>query len=300
MLLAVLLTAVAGCDSGRFTASQSIGLITRGSAAIQEHWDVDLVGDAMPASILQLEGLYATLPEDSTVGLELLRAYVSYAYGWIEEEAELAESRGEFERQDELLARARLMYLRARNIGLHHLRRIDPGIDEAMRAGPVVFERHLAERFGAREEAPLLLWTGYAWGSAIHVARHDPDLVSDLATARLLVERAVALDEAYFHHGGLTFLAGLAASMPASMGGEPERGRQIFERVLAATGRRFFAVQVVYARTYAVTVGDRALFIRLLREVIDGGDPDPATRLANRIARRRAIRLLQRVADLFP
>lgn len=292
--------AIAGCDTGRFTASQSIGLITRGSAAIQQHWDVELVGDAMPGSILQLEGVYATLPDDRTVGLELLRAYVSYGWGWLEHEADAVEATGDLERADELRIRARLLYLRARNIGLHHLRLQDAGLDPAMREGPEALERHLALRYRAPEDAALLLWTGYAWGSAINVGRDDPDLVLALPTARTFVERAVALDESYFEYGGLVFLGGVASALPADVGGDPEAGRALFERALTATGRQFFAIQVQYAATYAVTVGDRNLFIRLLREVIDGGDPRAEVRLANRIARRRAILLLRRVDELFP
>lgn len=303
-LIAVLALAsgasIAGCDTGRFTASQSIGLITRGSAAIQQHWDVDLVGDAMPASILQLEGLYATLPEDRTVGLELMRAYVSYGWGWVEEEAEDAEVAGDLDRQEARLIRARLLYLRARNIGIHHLRLDDAGLEDAMRGGAQALEAHLASRYRSREDAALLLWTGYSWGLAINVSRDDPELVLDLATARIFVERAVQLDESYFEYGGLAFLGGIAASLPADSGGDPERGRAQFERALAGTNRSFFTIQLLFARTYAVTVGDRDLFIRLLREVIDGGDPRPDVRLANRIARRRAIRLLRRVDELFP
>ena len=283
----------------RFTARQSLALVTRGSAAVQEQWDVDLVGDGMPAAILQLEGLYATLPDDETVGIELLRAYLSYAYGWIEERAEDAEARGDDEARTALLLRARLLYLRARNIGLFHLRQRDPGLDEAIAAGPAALEAHLGARFGSAADAPLLLWTGYAWGSAINASDGDPELVVDVATARLLVERSVELDESYFERGGTTFLAALASALPESSGGDPARGQALFERALAATGRSFFQVHVTYARTYAVTTGDRDLYVRLLREVIDGGDPRPEVRLANRLARRRAIRMLRRVDEIF-
>jgi hypothetical protein len=295
----LVLATLNGCDTGRFTASQSIGLITRGSAAIAQHWDVDLVGDGMPGSILQLEGLYATLPDDEQVGLELLRAYVSYGQGWIEPSADEAEARGDLEGQRELLVRARLLYLRARNIGLHHLRLRDERIDARIRQGADSLERYLAERYTSQGDVPVLLWTGYAWGSAINVSREDPELILDVATARAFVERAVTLDETYFEYGGLTFLGAIASAMPESSGGDPERGRELFERALAGTSRTFFQVQLQYARSYAVTIGDRTLFIRLLREVIDGGDPRPEVRLANRLARRSAIRLLRRVDEFF-
>ncbi|WP_157068626.1 TRAP transporter TatT component family protein [Sandaracinus amylolyticus] len=299
LFVSVALAIFPGCDTGRFTASQSIGLITRGAAAIQEHWDPVLVGDAMPGSILQLEGLYATLPEDDRVGLELLRAYVSYAYGWLEPEAEEAEARGDLDAQEETMRRARLMYLRARNIGMHHIRLRDAGFDAAVSGDHDAFVRYLESRYRTAEDVPFLLWTGYAWGSAISVATDDPELVLDLPKVRAMVERAVELDPSYFEHGGLMFLGALASSVPESLGGDPAQGRILFERALAGTNRSFFQIQLQFARTYAVTTGDRALFIALLREIIDGGDPRADVRLANRLARRRAIRLLQRVDELF-
>ena len=302
LFAALLLLALAlfpGCDTGRFTASQSIGLVTRGSAAIQQHWDPDLVGDAMPGSILQLEGLYATLPEDDRVGLELLRAYVSYAHGWLEPEAEAAEARGDLDAQDAIRVRARLMYERARNIGLHHLQLRDAAFEGALRGELSGFVQHLERRFRTAEDVPFLLWTGYAWGSAISVASDDPELVLDLPVVRAMVERAVAIDPSYFEYGGLMFLAALASSVPESLGGDPEQGRVLFERALEGTGRTFFQVQLQYARTYALTTGDRELFVRLLREIIDGGDPRPEVRFANRLARPRARRRMRRRGARF-
>ena len=53
------------------------------------------------------------------------------------------------------------------------------------------------------------------------------------------------------------------------------------------------------AKFYAVMVQDRALFRRLLEEVINAGDVMPEQRLANQIAKRRARRYLDRIDDLF-
>jgi hypothetical protein len=131
------------------------------------------------------------------------------------------------------------------------------------------------------------------------VSRTDPSMILNLPMARAFVDRAVALDETYFHYAGLIFQGVLECTFAEAMGGHPEHGRELFERALAGTERHFFTVQLNYARSYAVNTGNRALFISLLREIIDGGDPDESVRLANRLARRRAIRLLARVDELF-
>ena len=91
----------------------------------------------------------------------------------------------------------------------------------------------------------------------------------------------------------------LNASLPEALGGSPDEARGYFERALEATERHNFAVQMSYARTYAVQVQDRNLYVSLLREIVDGGDPVAQNRLLNRMMRRRAIRWLNRTDQLF-
>lgn len=291
--------ACAGCDTSRLTARASGDLVVRASDELQRHWDEELIGDAMPGTIVQLEGVFAVVPDDETIGLVLVRAYAAYTFGWIEDEAEVAEAAGDLEEADRLRARALHLYERARNVGVHLLRLRDRGIDDAIAGGPEALARWLEAHVTSREAALLALWTGLTWGSAIGMSGGDPELVADLSITRELVESAVRYDETLEHAAGLTFLAGIASATGEGIGGDPDRGHEIFERALLATGRRSYVVQLAYASTYAVTVHDRALFVSLLREIIDGGDPDPDARIGNRVARRRAIHLLRRVDELF-
>lgn len=300
LCLALTITASSGCDLvARVAVNQSAVVASRAGHVLESHWDPVFVGRGMPATILQLEGLYSVVPENEELGLQLAQAYGAYAYGWMENEAQDAEARGDFDEQMQIQGRIRLMHERARNLALYHLRRRDSGIDQAISGGPETLLAYLTNHYRSQGDAAILFDTGYPWASAIQASQGDPALVLDLPIARVFVEYAVTLDEGVFHYGGLTMLAALQASLPAEMGGDAARGRAMFETALERTDRHFFAVQLTYAQTYCVMVGDRALFITLLREVIDGGDPNPESRLANRIARGKAIRLLRRVDQLF-
>lgn len=290
-----------GCDlTTRFGATATSGVLRQASQAVEQHWDVDLVGDGLPSSILQLEGIYAVIPDDEELGIEVMRANGSYAWGWLSDEADDALARGDLEQQEAISLRGRLLFLRARNIGVHHMRRRDAGIDAAIAAGPDALRSYLAAHYGSREHAAILFWTGYAWGGAIQMSNADPELVAELPLVRVLLERSIELDPSFFHSSALMGLAAMDSAIPPELGGDPARGRARFEEALTRTDHHFFAVQLQYATSYAVTVGDRNLFITLLREIVDGGDPEPTVRLANRLARRKAIRLLRRVDELFP
>ena len=288
-----------GCDLTRFTANSTANMFSRASAGLERHWDYELVGEALPGNILQLEGVFRIIPDNEQLGVTLIRAYVSYGFGWVEDEVQQAQDDGDLDTEERLMGRARLLHERGRNVGLHLMRLRDPGIDEALTGGHEGFVEYIHRHYDGPEDVPVLFWTGYAWGSAINAGRDDPEMVLALPFARSLVERAVELDETYFNYSGLTFLGVVNASLPPALGGNPDRAREFFERALEMTDRKFFTVHVSYARTYAVQTQDRNLYIRLLREVVDGGDPEPTARLANAMARRQAIRWLRRTDQLF-
>ena len=287
-----------GCDLTRLTANQTAGLFERAAPAFDQHWDYEFAGQAAPASIMQLEGVLRVVPDNEALMLELAKGYTGYAYGWLEDELERVDPM-DLEHQDHLRQRARLMYMRARNLGFRLIGQREDGFDEVRAGALPAFEAWLAEECDDAEDAPMLFWTGYSWGSAINMARDDPEMIADLPFARALVERSVALDPGYYSASGLTFLAYVKADFPQALGGDPEGGRALFEQALERTHRAVLVVQVNFARSYAVQTQNRELFESLLHEVLEAGDVSSEARLVNKIARRRALRLLNNADEFF-
>ena len=122
------------------------------------------------------------------------------------------------------------------------------------------------------------------------------EAVADLPYAQALVQRSVDLDRSYYNATGLTFM-GVAES--SALSAELERAKAYFDEALAETDRRALMIQVNMARHYAVRAGDRALYEKLLNEVLEAGDLLPTARLANRIARVRAELYLDNEDQLF-
>ncbi len=286
----------AGCQ-GLIINSQA-RLVRDAAPAAQAHWDYELVGDGIPYSILQLEGLLSLSPENDILLDRLAQTYVSYTYGWIEDDLETTNPL-DFHEIERIQTRARFMYLRARHFAFRRIALHHDGFQEAREAGLEEFKAYLQREYTDPEDAPLLFWAGFAWGSAINVSREDPLMIADLGFARACVERSRELDRTYFNGGATTFLAVVNSSLSPAMGGNPELGQQLFEESLEMTGGRLLLVHYNYARTFAVQTQDRELFERLLNEVISAPDLGNATRLQNKIARRRARRLLRRADELF-
>jgi hypothetical protein len=292
---------LAGCDMTKFTARSSAGLFERAAPAFDEQADYEFAKQAAPASIMQLEGILRIEPEDPGLLLTAAQAWTSYAFGFVEEELELAEQRGDLDGADRQRARARRMYLHARDLGRRWLSGRDSDAEGALSGGPDRLRDFLARNLDDESDGKGLFWTGYAWGAAIDISRDDPALLADLPLARTLVEHSVKLDERYYGAAGHIFLGCSHAILSPALGGDPKAGHGHFERALSLTRRRTLMVHINYARCYAVQTQNRGLFLSLLQETARAGvDLNPPARLPNEIARRRAARLLARVDELFP
>ncbi len=295
------LTALAGsgCNLNKIAADQTASLLTEAAPALDGFWDWEIAGIGTPGAIMQLEAMLAITPDNESLSLNVAKAYVGYGVGWVENDYEIAYAKGEFDKSDRLRHRARLLYLRARNLSLRCMRNRDAGIDDALKAGGDNLTSYLKKHYTDKGDVGPLFWAGMAWGAAINMGLDQPDLLADMSTAKALVQRAADLDDMFFTGGAYVFLGGFEAAMPKALGGDPEKGAKMFEKGLERTKRRNHMLQVNYARIYAVNAQNRDLYVKLLNEVIESGDLGNDVRLNNKIARIRAVRYLSQVNDLF-
>ena len=295
-VLAVGLLGLTACDTAKIGADASAALFGRAAPGIEQHWDYEVVGKSFPASIIQLEGLLHIVPDNETIGLSLIAAYIGYGTGWIEDRVEVADFDDDWEEADHLRDRALIMYTRAWDLSRHFMRNRDPGLDDAIKGGVDTLEAWLNAAFIEKEDAAILLWAGASLGARINMGMEDMDTVADLPLAKVILNRSVELDPDFMFMIGKMTMGTLAASeFPPDM----DRAKLIFDEVLEKTERRNLMVQMSMARYYAVNVGDHKLFRELLQEVLDAGDVLPEARLSNAIARRRSQRYLDHIEYYF-
>jgi len=286
-----------GCDITKsLTAPSTAHLFHRGSPAIEQYWDYETARDGFPATLLQLEAIGSIIPENEHILYLLVQSYVAFGYGFLEDRVEELEAAGQMDAAEEQRTRARQAYTRGRDLGFHWIQIDHEDFLEAKGNGLENFEAWLEDEFDDEEDAEVLFWTGYAWGSYINLSLDDISAIGDLGFAKAMVQRSVELDPRYFHSAGLTFLA-VAESQELS--GSMDRAKEYFERAMEQEERKSLVVQLNMAKYWAVKAGDRDLYVQLLNEVIGAGNPDPTQRLNNVIAQRRARRYLAQADDQF-
>lgn len=299
-LVAGLMLAQVGCLS-RFAANSTIRIMRQAAPAVNSFADPYIAESAIPYSIAQSEGLLLVVPNNIDLRVNLMRTYGSYGFAFLEERMEQAEAEDNEERANHYRSRAVLAFQRARELGFQTMsleEQADGGAQAAVRRGIDAWKAYL-QRFDDDEQTGMLFWTGYAWARYINLTKDNPDSLADLPFAIALFERAYQLDDTFNNYAPHVAMAGYYARAAPSLGGQPEDSRREFEAAINATQRHFLTYLVMQARMYAVMVQDRALFRRLLEEVINAEDVMPEQRLANQVAKRRAARYLSQIDDLF-
>lgn len=275
------------------------GIMAEAESSTRGYFDWESAGYAAPAGIMQLEGLHTVSPDNERLSLTLAKAYMAYAYGWVMDQYEVASAAGDFDLAAHHQKRAFLMYTRARDLVLRVVSYRDPKIRELLNRDPKTLGDHLKKHWRDREDdVDPLFWLMMTWSSSINNSP-DMDAMVDMPLIRAVAAWVAHLDEGYEDAGALVFLGGFECSFPQALGGNPKKGRDYFERALALTKRRNHIVIINYATMCAVANQDRTLYVSLLREILEAPDQGNAYRLSNKVARRRAVRALQRTDELF-
>lgn len=293
LAVACLLPATA-CSLNRYAVTKLGDALSGSGTAFASDDDPELVAQAVPFSLKLIESLLETVPRHRGLLLAAASGFTQYAYAFVQQQADSLEELDPA-RAGQLRARARRLYLRARDYGLRGLETSDTGFTARLRADPGAAVGALAPA-----DAPFLYWTAAAWGAAIAVSKDMPELVADQPRVEALIDRALALDEGLDDGAIHGFLISYEPSRLGAPGDAAERARAHFDRVVSLTGGGLAAPYVALAEAVSVSRQDRAEFESLLHQALSV-DPDatPRWRLANIIAQRRARWLLSRAEQLF-
>jgi predicted anti-sigma-YlaC factor YlaD len=292
---AFLLITAPGCAG--LAARVAAGALTSGGDTYATDGDPELVRDAVPFGLKTMEAVLAADPRNEALLLALCSGYTQYAYAFVASQADAADLGGRLAEAKQHRTRARRLFLRAREYGLRALDEQRDGMGgrlRSLRDLPGVLAR------ARKAEVPYLYWTASAWTLAIVSAKGDLGLVAELPAPVAMMERALALDEAWDQGSLHEFFIAYDATRTEREGGGAAGVRAHHDRALALSGGKKLGPRVSLAEGLLVQAQDRAGFTATLEEVLKADlDAAPGFRLVNTLAQRRARLLLDHVDDLF-
>jgi len=294
--LAVCLLAAGGGCSIKHIAINKIGnALAAGGSTFETDDDPELVATAVPFGLKLYESLLAESPRHAGLLLAASSGFTEYAYAFVDQPADEVREES-LDRSKALRDRARKLYFRAHRYGVRGLESRYPGFTAALDNDAVAALARVRKR-----DAALLYWTAASLGLAISCSKSDPDMIARLPLVEMIVDRVDELDPGFDEGAVPEFRITLEA---ARSGVKPEDRqkamRDRFEQALELSRGKRAGIFVSLAENASIPAQNPEEFRSLLEKALAvDPDADPANRLANLVAQRRARWLLNNANDLF-
>ena len=294
LMLALLLVLSTGCSIKRLAVNKVGDALAGGGTTFSSDDDPELVKSAVPFSLKLMESLLAESPKHKGLLLATTSGFTQYGYAFVQQDADELEAT-DFAGAESLRARAKRLYLRARNYGLRGLEVAHPGFTNALAANPAE-----AVRAMKKTDVPQLYWTAAAMGASISVGKDDPNVIAGMPQMEAMIDRALVLDEGWGDGSIHSFLINYEMSRSGGEGNPADRARKHYARARELAGGKQAGVFVTFAEAVCVVEQDAKQFQDVLNAALAiDADAYPESRLVNLVMQRRARWLLGRQEELF-
>jgi len=294
-ILAFVLLTASGCSVKKLAVNSFADALGSGAGtSFTSESDLTLVEGALPFSLKAMEGLLAEVPDNRGLCLSLARAYMLYAYAFVDLRADEIKD-ADFHAYQELKGRARNLYFRAYDYARQGLL-----LESAFFRAD--FEKNgvaALEQLHSKTAVPFLYWSGVSLAKWITLAKTDPAAAVRLPEAAAYMQRALALDPDYDLGSIHEFFISYEAR-GAIMGGDMKKADEHFEQARALAAGRKLSPVLTYVEACSIPEQNRQEFEKYLAEAAAYDvDKYPEYRLINTIMKKRAAWLLDRKDDFF-
>jgi hypothetical protein len=273
---------LSACSTSKLAVGAMVPVLENTATAALRSDDPALIEDALPTSMLLLEGMLDTDPGNREIARLASMFDFAYAFAYVEPVDTL---------------RASSFYDKGRTMGWRSLDR--PDLERSIRSGTLDEMRDAVGKL-RQKDSPAMLWIAANWAGWMQLNLHDPSAAADFARLLPFAERLAELDETAYWGMPRVLLGAAHAGRPPALGGDLARSRTEFDRAREISGGTLLLAMVYEAKTLCVQSFDSACYESALREVLDApAKPLPDAELLNRIARREASRMIERTEEIF-
>jgi len=294
-----LLNLVTGCSAGGLVVETTVRMMAKGKAAFENEKDLVLAEQAIAANLKLIESFYYQAPGNKKINLFLAEGYATYSLAFVEDKFE------EYEFTDSALAsyhkeRARGFYQRAKGYASNVLFPL-LGVKSDLELEQMNPDQLKAKLDKISEKSiGALFWYGFSWGSEINLERNSFSALANLPLVELMIAKVKEWDESYYYAGAWLFEAIYYGDRSATLGGDPERSKNAFEKVITLTEGKLLLPYYYKAKTYCIQIQDYRCFSDNLRYIFNAPDDlHPEQELINQVVKQKARRLAGNAEEYF-
>ena len=250
------------------------------SDAILNQDDPELVREALPSYLLLLDSMVDSSPDSVATLSAASQLYAAYGAAMVDDPE-----------------RAKILTRRARSYGSRALCAAER---KACDLDGRDFDSYI-EAINSVNEADVEALYSYSLSSLAYIRSNSDDFkaLADLPKIEAALNHIMTLEPGDLASSTCMYLGVLNTLRPAALGGNPEAGREWFEKGIELSEGKDLSIKVEYARGYARLLYERELHDQLLLEVLAADVDQPDLLLFNLLAKEQAIALLESADDYF-
>lgn len=274
-----------GCTAGARSKMMVNGMkpiLQNINTAARRNNDIQLIRDAMPAGLVQLDGLVEASPDNKYLLATAAENYYAYAFFFVEPEDKAA---------------AENLYLKSHGYAIRALNR-NKAFKEAENGSLEDYSRAL-QSF-EKEDVPAMYWAVAGRLAGMRIGSGGVNSVNEFPKIEAMMDRMLVLDETYNYGAVHVLMGAYYAAIPDAYGGDAEGAEYHFRQAFDISGSKYLLWYVFYAQYYAFQVGDEAKYTEALNRVAAAPeDLFPREAFSNRVAKKMAEKMLQETDLLF-
>lgn len=296
LLIVLLVFILTGCSINKLAVNMVADMLAgEESTVFTGDEDPELIGEALPFALKLYESLLEADPGNPRLLLATGKAFCLYSFAYVQTPAEILPYE-EYKKQEQMLGRAKKLYLRARDYLFQAIHLENPGFMKAFKED----EPENAFALVKEKDLPYIYWTGAAWMGAVTTDPFDMSLMVDLPKAAGFILKVIELDDAYDNGGPHELLISYYGSMPEGMGGSEEKARFHFQKAVEYSENQKAGPYLSLASSVCISRQNLDEFKKLLDTVLEIDTNEPSEyRLLNILAQEKAAWYYEHIEDFF-
>lgn len=243
----------------RLGVGMSSPIIYQATGEQMSEGDWDYFRESTPASLKLVETMLVAAPNNSDLLATLTKGHTGYAYGVLETlylNDKFAERGSTWHHQ------AIAGYARALNFGMRYLKKRGITFDrlrksERAKGGVVTFlDRRLKNSL---RDVEVVFFSAQSIIGMINLQKSDISMVGNVGVAKGMFDWVCSKRKNFNFNACDIFYASYYSSRPRMLGGNPAKGRKIFERLMKQHPENWLA-RVAFVENYIIPMGEENLY----------------------------------------
>lgn len=263
----LLLTGCSSSSINKFAAKSSASLLYEAGKDLEAEYDYDFFKSAVPGNLKIAEGMLSLDSTNTTLLATLTKGYTAYAFAVRETDYHESLYRNAKEEESEELKKLTLMsYSKGHDFGQRYFAAKGFGFDKVLELQnePDALKKSLDKHLGDSPEAvETVMFTAQSLGTIINLRKDEMGLIARLPLVKTLFDWSCQKNPRLAFGACDIFYATYEVSRPKMLGGDPEKGKKMFEDAIAQYPLNWL-VAVSYLQYAAIPLSEKEIFEKLL------------------------------------